>query len=209
MQPLSPSARHRDFLRADHLALIVTLLATAAVSPVGAQEPPRGDSHAGQHSGDSAQKEPPLSQPGNAAFAAIREVVLTLHEREDTDWSEVDLEALRRHLRDMQRFTLGAEIVERTPVDGGLRVAVRGNSGAATDAIRRGVTAHAPMLEKETGWDVAVTAEEDRIVLRVAAETAAEARRIRGLGYIGLMATGAHHQRHHWMIANGRSPHQN
>jgi hypothetical protein len=31
--------------------------------------------------------------------------------------------------------------------------------------------------------------------------------RIRGLGFIGLMTTGAHHQEHHLMIAKGAGAH--
>lgn len=43
--------------------------------------------------------------------------------------------------------------------------------------------------------------------LGVTGSSPAEVAEIRGLGYIGLMATGAHHRRHHWMIATGRAPH--
>jgi len=32
--------------------------------------------------------------------------------------------------------------------------------------------------------------------------------KVRGLGYIGLMAYGAHHQPHHWMMATGKNPHK-
>ena len=31
--------------------------------------------------------------------------------------------------------------------------------------------------------------------------------KIRALGYIGVLAYGAHHQRHHWMMVQGESPH--
>jgi len=31
--------------------------------------------------------------------------------------------------------------------------------------------------------------------------------KIRGLGYIGIMAYGSHHQRHHWAMASGQNPH--
>lgn len=149
----------------------------------------------------------PLAEPGNAAFAAVAEVVRELNDRSDTDWSRVDLEALRRHLRDMERFTLHAEILRREEIPGGLRVVVGGPDEEVRQAVRRTVEAHGPMLERATGWDARVRAEEERTVLAVTADRAADVARIRGLGYIGLMATGAHHTRHHWMIATGRHPH--
>jgi hypothetical protein len=41
-------------------------------------------------------------------------------------------------------------------------------------------------------------------MIRCISETPDEVSKIRGLGYIGLLAAGAHHQRHHWMIATGK-----
>lgn len=198
--------------RAGGLLSLVTLL---ALGPVAARAPAQEAEHAG-HGGhadhqagtDSAsQAEGPLTEPGNAAFAAIREVVETLNAREDTDWSRVDLEALRQHLVDMRRFTTEAAIVEREPVEGGLRVVVRGTEPEASESIRRALRAHAPMLERETGWSASVESSGEGTSLLVTGAGEEDARKIRGLGYIGLMATGAHHTRHHWRIATGRSPH--
>jgi hypothetical protein len=31
--------------------------------------------------------------------------------------------------------------------------------------------------------------------------------KLRGLGYIGIMAYGSHHQLHHWAVALGENPH--
>lgn len=202
----------RNASRAGVLVAATVLAALgAAADRAPAQEGGHGE-HAGhvdqQVAAESAdQSTGPLTEPGNAAFAAIREVVETLNARENTDWSRVDLEALRRHLVDMRRFTTEAEIVERETVEGGLRVVVRGTSPVASTSIRRALRAHAPMVEKETGWNVSVEGRDGKTVLRVTGDGAEDARRIRGLGYIGFMATGAHHTRHHWMIATGRSPH--
>lgn len=198
--------------RAAGLLSLVTLL---ALGPVAAHAPAQEAGHAGH--GDHAdhragadtasQAAGPLTEPGNAAFAAIREVVETLNARGDTDWSRVDLEALRQHLVDMRRFTTEAEIVEREPVEGGLRVVVRGTSPEASRSIRRALRAHAPMVESARGWSVSVEARGEQTELRVVGDGEEAPARIRGLGYIGFMATGAHHTRHHWMIATGRSPH--
>lgn len=190
-------------------ALPALVLALALPSSAVAQEAGReaGHGHDRRHDPGAGQTTGPLEAPGNAAFAAIQEVVRELNRRQDVDWTEVDLEALRRHLRDMHLFTLEARVVGREPVDGGLRVAVRGTSPEATRAVRRSLRAHGPVLEKEEGWEVTVTDRGKRTVLRVTSSSPAEVEKIRALGYIGLMATGAHHQRHHWMIATGRSPH--
>lgn len=149
----------------------------------------------------------PLEALGQAAFAAIQEIVDALDAQPDTDWTRVDLEALRRHLVDMDRFTLEAEVVEREAIPGGLRVTVRGTTPEADASIRRALHAHAPMLEAESGWTATVEDASDGTALEVIARDEADAARIRGLGYIGLMATGAHHQAHHWAIANGEEPH--
>lgn len=63
------------------------------------------------------------------------------------------------------------------------------------------------MLEDETGREVDVAAAGDATALRIVADGPADVERIRRLGYIGLVATGAHHRRHHWMIATRRDPH--
>ncbi len=189
------------------LVLTIVLVALPAVALVsGDTEAVPGASPAPTPDTRGAQPAP-LSEPGNAAFAAVAEVVREMNARPDTDWSRVDLEALRRHLRDMERFTLDAEILRREEIPGGLRVVVGGPDEEVRQAVRRTVEAHGPMLERETGWDARVRAEAERTVLAVTADRTADVARIRGLGYIGLMATGAHHTRHHWMIATGRHPH--
>lgn len=149
----------------------------------------------------------PLREPGSAAFAAVREVVAELEARSGTDWSRVDLEGLRRHLADMHRFTLQAEVVGRREVEGGLETTVRGATPEADAAVRGAVQAHAPFLAEETGWDVSVEETEDGVTMQVTAGDRSDAEKIRGLGYIGLMAKGSHHTEHHWAIATGGMPH--
>jgi hypothetical protein len=48
------------------------------------------------------------TMPGQAAFGAIQEIVRLLEADPNTDWSKVDLEALRQHLIDMNDVTLKA-----------------------------------------------------------------------------------------------------
>ena len=73
--------------------------------------------------------------PGQDAFGAIQEIVQILDADPKTDWSKVNLEALRQHLIDMNVVTLKADAAAR-PVDGGLEIAVTG-SGRTLAAIQR------------------------------------------------------------------------
>jgi hypothetical protein len=61
--------------------------------------------------------------PGQDAFGAIQEVVGILDADPKTDWSKVDLEALRQHLIDMNEVTLKADAAPKQ-IDGGLEIAV-------------------------------------------------------------------------------------
>ena len=47
---------------------------------------------------------------GQSAFAAIQEIVGILENDPHTDWSKVDIEALRQHLIDMDNVTLRAAV---------------------------------------------------------------------------------------------------
>ena len=46
------------------------------------------------------------TEAGQGAFAAIQEIVAILEADPDTDWSKVDIDALRQHLVDMNAVTL-------------------------------------------------------------------------------------------------------
>jgi hypothetical protein len=63
---------------------------------------------------------------GQAAFETIAAVVRRLEADPSTDWSRVDIEALRRHLVDMDRVMMEAG-VEATPLPGGARFAGYGH----------------------------------------------------------------------------------
>ena len=136
-----------------------------------------------------------------AAFAAIAEIVALLESDPKTDWSRVDIDGLRRHLVDMDLVTTRAEI-SRTLRPQGARFEVRGTP-RTSKAIRAMVPSHAPFLASETGWQVSTEELEDGVALTVDGD----ADRIQGLGFFGLMAIGAHHQRHHLMMAKGLAAH--
>ena len=139
--------------------------------------------------------------PGQDAFGAIQEVVGILETDPKTDWSRVDLEALRQHLIDMNEVTLRADAAV-TPIDGGVKVAITG-SGRTLLGIRRMVPAWGHTMNGQRGWHTAAAAAPQGVVLTVTADDPNEVRHIRGLGFIGLLASGSHHQPHHLAIAKG------
>src|SRR5437879_2863840 len=74
------------------------------------------------------------TQPGQGAFGAVQEIVRILEADPSTDWSKVNLDALRGHLIDMEEVTLHVDaVVEHIP--GGIQVAVTGK-GRTLEAIR-------------------------------------------------------------------------
>lgn len=144
--------------------------------------------------------------PGQDAFGAVQEIVRILEADPKTDWSKVDLEALRQHLIDMNEVTLKADAAAK-PVDGGLEVAVTG-SGRTLLAIQRMLPAWAGTMNGYKGWATKVAALPDGMLLTVTSADPKEVPHIRGLGFIGLLASGAHHQPHHLAIAKGEFVHR-
>src|SRR5262249_17886828 len=140
-----------------------------------------------------------LAASGQDAFGAIAEVVRKLEEDPNTDWSKVDLEALRQHLIDMNEVTLNAVAVAK-PIDGGLEITVTG-TGRTVAAIQRMVPAHAKEIDGLNGWSAQAQPLPKGTLLKVTSSDANEVKHIRGLGFIGLMVTGSHHQEHHQAMA--------
>lgn len=146
------------------------------------------------------------TQPGQGAFGAIQEIVRILEADPKTDWSKVNLEALRQHLIDMNEVTLNADAVAK-PIDGGLEIAVTGSSRTLA-AIQRMVPAHAHELDKVKGWSAKTVPLANGVLLTVTASDPKEVGHIRGLGFVGLLVSGGHHQPHHLAIAKGELVHQ-
>ena len=146
-----------------------------------------------------------LQMPGQDMFGAISEIVNLLENEPDTDWSQVDITALREHLLDMDRLMTSADVVSN-PVPGGIEMTIS-KTGPGGQSVERMVTAHGPVLMAETGWSSELEPGEGVLVWRVSSEHAADTMKIRALGFFGLMATGAHHQEHHLAIAKAKHVH--
>lgn len=176
-----------------HLMIRSTLCAIVALSafPAAAQ-------HAHHGSGGPVET-------GQSAFAAIAEIVRILSEDPDTDWSMVNIQALRDHLVDMELVTTEANV--RTQSEGRIVEFNVTGEGEVPDAIGRMVLAHSPMLETATGWAVTAEPSTNGAAMRIEVDTEQELARVLGLGFFGIMTIGAHHQAHHLQMAMGTDPH--
>lgn len=181
------------------LALVLPLaVAGFAVAAQTTDTEGQDPAHQAMHGGGAAGP----TEPGQGAFAAIQEIVAILEADPATDWAKVDLPTLRQHLADMNALVVSADVTERE-VPGGFEATISG-AGRGGETARRMVPAHAVELAKFKGWEVMATAPDGGdIVLRVTSFDPRLQPRIRGLGFFGMMATGAHHQPHHLAIARG------
>ena len=141
------------------------------------------------------------TETGQSAFAALAEIVDMLRQGPHTDWTSVNVQALRLHLVDMELLATEAEAKSRV-IGGSVRFEVTGRP-RVVEALHRMVPAHAPFLDAETGWTTEVVTDERGVTVSVRGETEV----IVALGFHGLMTIGAHHQEHHLGIATGQMAH--
>jgi hypothetical protein len=179
--------------------LTVAMLAIA--QPVRAQDHATMDHSKMNSAGDTLM--PML--PGQDAYGAIGEVVRLLQSDPATDWSKVNIEALRQHLIDMNSVTLRSS-VRQTVVPGGIEMLVTGDP-SVQGAIRRMTASHGTALRAVGLVGVSTpVAGGSRFTVTVADTTnGALLAQVRGLGFAGLMTVGNHHAPHHLAIARGQS----
>lgn len=186
------------------MPLLKTILPIAllAVLPIDAI----AQEHSAHHAEMDASSTLTLpTEPGQGAFAAIAEIVALLSADPSTDWSHVNIEALREHLVDMNQLTLNA-MVETKVSDKAVQFQVSG-VGRTYDSIRAMVPAHAAELSSTTAWTVEAELTDTGAMLSLSSQDAQEITKIAALGFFGVMATGAHHQEHHLGIATGAGMH--
>jgi hypothetical protein len=149
----------------------------------------------GHHAADG---EP--ASAGQEAFGAIREIVQMLEADASTDWSKVNIAALREHLIDMNEVTLNAAVEQQSLPDG-IEITVTGE-GRTLAAIKRMVPAHVAELTR-MGWNAKIDGLVNGVKLVVTSAKPSEVVKLNALGYMGIMVQGGHHQPHHLMIAKG------
>jgi hypothetical protein len=143
-------------------------------------------------------------QPAQAAYASLGEIVRILKADSTTDWSKVDLEAVRQHMIDMDAVTMRAQVKQR-PIPGGVTMTVTGDAIVAA-SIKRMVTSHAGMLDQDPQYHATVAPIANGVQFTVTARDAKNVQlvaMIRGLGFAGLLTEGDHHARHHMALARG------
>jgi predicted RNA binding protein YcfA (HicA-like mRNA interferase family) len=192
-------------LRREYLALALFLIVgtgavLVATTLVCAQDSSHSD-HA-KHLQGEAMVIP--TQPGQDAFGTIQEIVRLLEADPETDWSKVNITALREHLIDMDEVTMRARAAERVLKDG-IEITVTGQ-GRTLAAIKRMVPAHAQELAS-LGWSAKAQDLPSGVKLVVTASDPSQAVKIKALGFMGIMVQGAHHQVHHLMMAKGEFSH--
>ena len=156
--------------------------------------------HGGMHGQQSTVSGAP-TMPGQDAFGAIQEIVQILQSDPKTDWSKVNIDALRQHLIDMNEVTLRAAATPRV-FDTGIEFTVTGE-GRTLEAIKRTVPAHVKELH-EIGWNAKTDDLANGAKLTVLASEAQPLTKLKALGFMGIMVQGGHHQRHHLMMAMGQ-----
>lgn len=188
-------------MKAIFIASVVTILVSTAASGQTMKHDQMMD---GNQAGMMADSGLPR-ETGQSAFAAILEIVAMLEADPKTDWSKVDIEALRQHVIDMNNVTLGAVVTAKQSADS-TRFSISG-AGQVQASIRRMVIAHAATMNGADGWKFAAETTDAGVVLTVKPPDQVSMMKLRALGFIGILALGMHHQQHHWMLANGMSPH--
>jgi len=180
--------------------------APAPAAPGGGMMHTPGMQHAPGMQHDAASS-PAVNGPtraGQEAFATIAEIVRLLEVDPRTDWSKVDIEALRAHLRDMDDVTMRAE-VRSTSVTGGAVFDVQG-TGRVREAVRRMALSHGATITTADGfsWAAESTPTGARVTIKaLRADDERMVTRIRALGFVGMLTLGDHHTAHHLGIANG------
>ncbi len=138
---------------------------------------------------------------GQDAFGTIQEVVQIIESDPATDWSKVDIAALREHLIDMNEVTLRA-VAEQRVLDNALEINVTGE-GRTLVAIKRMVPAHIAELTR-TGWNAKTEDLPNGVKIVVTPANPAELVKLKALGFMGIMVQGGHHQPHHLAMAKGQ-----
>ena len=191
---------HRYYLGLALMLMIGTGAVLAAGGLVFAQDPSHQDHDQHAYGGEAVL---PI-MPGQEAFGTIQEIVRMLEADPATDWSKVNIGALREHLIDMDEVTMRARSSERA-LDNGVEIAVTGE-GRTLAAIKRMVPAHAQELNA-LGWSAATQILPNGVRLVVTTSDPHQVDKIKALGFMGIMVQGAHHQVHHLMMAKGEFTH--
>ncbi len=125
-----------------HISVLAVLLGLS--TPAMAQD----------HSSHVHRMEPKsgVFEPGQSAFGAIQEIVDALQSDPETDWSRVDIDALRSHLVDMDNVIMRAQVATLT-IARGAEFLVTSSDPSVRASIQAMVTAHAATMNGSGGLE--------------------------------------------------------
>lgn len=186
------------------LLLAGMLSFTGAATPAQVLEHATMDHDAMQAMPQAVPADEPV-EAGESAYAALGEVVGILLADSKTDWSAVDVDALRNHLIDMNNVTLRAEVT-KTRLPNGAAFHVTGQ-GPVTGSIKRMTRSHFAEPDFGKPWTMKVQPTDAGANVTVVSTNPNDAAEIYGLGFFGILTMGAHHQPHHLMMARGKMRH--
>ncbi len=191
------------YLRKLSLSIVATIIAVPMAS---AHMHHANMNHAAMMGHNAAPTQVVLTESGTDPFATLQEVIAALEANPDTNWEKVNIEALRLHLVEMQDMTTNVDVKQQY-IDNGFQVVVMPTTNRAVKSLIRVLSGHPAQMKAETGWDMQVQNNDGVFTLTVTTDNAKDIAKLRGLGYIGVMAYGNHHQPHHWAMASGDNPH--
>jgi len=177
----------------------IALTAAVIVGPARAQN--AGAVDHSNHMGPGSASAIPA---GQAAYATMAAIVAMLEADSTTDWSKVNIEALRQHLIVMNEVTLGAR-TRQTNVSGGAAMEVTGD-GRVAESIRTMLRNHSTMVAMMGPYRASVDDIPGGVRWIVTAADPSDVgtvAKIRGLGFAGLLTLGDHHTPHHIALARG------
>ena len=185
------------------ITLASVLIATVAVSSL-AVDNHKGRSNTMSHSesGHSSANRP--LEGGQSQFSALIEIVSLLENDKKTDWSSVDIDALRSHLLDMNHLMLNSSATTTASGNDQIQYTVTGNA-LSIPSIHRMAAAHSKFIEQSRGWSIASTLTENGAIIEITAADSTISNRLKALGFYGFMSLDSHHQAHHLQIAMGKS----
>lgn len=190
--------------------LLTCLVASAWADEPSAQNhaPSHGSDHGMNHEQQIGTTITPASpsEPGQSAFAALQEIVGLLQSDRNTDWGTVDIERLRQHLIDMDNVTLRSKVMV-AGIETGYRYEITSDTDEVVASIQRMVTSHVDTMAGQQPWEQKAELIAEGVILTATGGTKAQNLELRGLGFLGLLTAGMHHQAHHLAIARGLDAH--
>lgn len=158
----------------------------------------------GMNHNSMASNEPQPTQGGQAAFAAIIEIVALLEQNPNTDWDAIDIDRLRSHLLDMNEVMLNTTASKEVVSDHEIRFTVTANEDSIA-SVKRMVPAHSKFIQQVRGWEIQPELTNNGAALTISSEDTNTIKRLNALGFYGFMSLEAHHQAHHYQMARGQS----